>query len=220
MRRITGVLIAALLLAAGAAGAQTGLKVKCVGDSITEGALPFDEENRGGYPTRLQPLLRQGGLQNAQVKNEGLGGDNSFETLARIGAIFPDTDVMVLAVGTNDVDDIIGGVFTLADTIGNLAFMMDAAQDRGIRAILGTIPPRRPDARRDRSNLTTYQAVQEIRRVAHGKRYEVADFWHLFPNRARSTYALYYYPGSEDGIGHPNAAGFQKMAELVAGVIL
>ena len=219
MRRIVLALLAALPFATGAADAQ-GLRVKCAGDSITEGGLPFDEASMGGYPGRLQPLLRQGGLQNAQVRNEGLGGDDSFDLLARIGGIVPGSDVLVLTGGTNDVDDIIAGRILLADTIGNLDFMIDFAQDSGARAILGTVPPRRPGARQDGGNSTTYQMIQEIRQLAHSKRYEVADFWDLFPNRERSTFALYYYPGTEDVIGHPNATGFELMAELVAGVIL
>ena len=220
MRPVAALLMAGLLLGAGVAGAQDGKRVKCVGDSITEGARPFDEEGLGGYPGRLQPLLREGGLKGARVTNAGLGGDDSFEVLARIGGIFPDTDTMVLTVGTNDVDDIVAGRFTLGDTIRNIDFMMQAARSRGIRTIVGTIPPRVPRARRDSSNLATYQAILAIRELAHARRYEVADFWHIFPNRLLSTYELYFYGGREDRIGHPNAAGFAKMAELVAGVIL
>ena len=203
-----------------AAAHAQGLRVKALGDSITEGGLPFDEENLGGYPARLQPLLRQGGSQNARVINEGIAGDDTMDLLGRIGGIMPGTDVLVLLGGTNDVDDIIAGRILLSNTIGNLDFMMDFAQDSGARAILGTVPPRRPGARQDSGNATTFEMVQEIRQMAHSRRYEVADFWHLFPNRERSTFALYYYPGSEDFIGHPNAAGFELMAELVAGVIL
>lgn len=191
-----------------------------MGDSITEGLLPFDEEDMGGYPGRLQPLLREGGLQGARVENAGVGGDDTFDLLARVGSVASAADIFVLLGGTNDVDDIIAGRIVLADTIGNLSFMMDLAQDRGARVILGTVPPRVPTASLDRGNATTYQMVQEIRQLAHNRRYEVADFWHIFPSRERSTYAMYYYPGNEDKIGHPNAAGFQLMADLLAGVIL
>ena len=219
MRSVTTLLLAAPLLLAGAAGAQN-LKVKCIGDSLTEGVLPFDEENKGGYPSRLQPLLRQGGSKGAQVRNHGVGGDDSFDVLARIGSVVSGADVLILLAGTNDVDDIIRGRYLLDDTIGNLNFMLDFAQDSGARAIVGTVPPRAPDASTDSRNATTYQLVLSIRQLAHNKRYELVDFWHHFPNRERSTYSLYYYPGPGDPIGHPNAAGFQKMAEVVAGVVL
>ena len=219
MKRVVFLSLAVALLVAGAAGAQ-GIVVKTHGDSITEGALPFDEENRGGYPARLQPLLRQAGLQNARVVNQGVGGDDTIDLLGRVGSALSEADIFVLLGGTNDVDDIIFGRIRLADTIGNLDFMMGLAEDRGVRAIIGTVPPRRPGASMDSRNATTYQMVQEIRQLAHIRSFEMADFWHLFPHRQRSTYAIHYHPGTQDRIGHPNAAGFQLMAELVAGVIL
>jgi lysophospholipase L1-like esterase len=219
MRAGTILFFTASVLLAGVAGAQ-GLKVKCIGDSITEGLLPFDEENRGGYPSRLQPLLRQGGLKGAQVRNHGVGGDDSFEVLARIGSVVTGADIVVLLAGTNDVSAIISGRYLLADTIGNLNFMLGLAENRGARAIVGTVPPRRPGASRDNGNSTTVQMVKEIRQMAHNQRFEVVDFWHEFPHRERSTYAEYYYAGSEDTIGHPNAAGFERMAQATAGVIL
>ena len=221
MRRLVALLMVAGALCAGVAGAQTeGARVKCIGDSITAGKLPFDEEDAGGYPARLQPLLRMGGMRNARVENHGVGGDDTFEILARIGGVVPGSDVLVVLGGTNDVDDIVAGRFLLDDTLANLDFMIDFAQDRGVRTILGTITPRSPNARRDSGNSTTYQLLQEIRSMAHNKSYELVDFWDALPFRERSTYSLYYYPGNEDVIGHPNAAGFALMAEVAAGVIL
>jgi lysophospholipase L1-like esterase len=210
--------IGGLLLSSAAEAQPT--RVGCLGDSITEGALPFDEENFGGYPRRLQPLLRQGGMKDAVVKNFGVGGDTTVELLGRVGSVVGGIDVLVLLGGTNDVDDIATGRFLMDDTIRNLDIILRFVEDRGLRGIVGTVPPRRPGARRDPNNTTTYELVRRIRQLAHNKRYELVDFWHIFPNRQRSTYALYYHPSGGDTIGHPRAAGFQLMAEAAAGVIL
>ncbi len=214
--------IAALLvclLAGGWTAAGAATKVSCLGDSITEGKLPFDEENIGGYPRRLQPLLRRGGLKGATVKNFGAGGDRTIEMLSRLGDAVANADVLVVLGGTNDISSIVGGSELFSDAITNLDLIVDFARDRGLRAILGTVIPRSPSSRGDRGNTATYELVQQIRQLAFKRRYELIDFWNHFPNRSLSTYNLYYYAG-DDPIGHPNAAGFQRMAEAAAGVIL
>jgi hypothetical protein len=139
--------------------------------------------------------------------------------LARFGGQIGGGDLLILLAGTNDVSRILAGQMTFDDTIGNIDFMLRFARDSGMRAIVGTVPPRRPDARTDRSNITTYELVIRIRELAHLQRWEVVDFWHLFPNREQATFNLYYFPG-DDPIGHPNAAGFQRMAETAAAVVL
>ena len=218
MRAIATLALSACLLLGAAAGAQTG-PVRCLGDSVTEGGPPFDEENKGGYPARLQPLLRQGGMQGVVVKNLGDGGEATTEMLARIGSAVDGAGTLVLLAGTNDVTRIRRGELTMDDTLRNIDFMLDFTQDAGVREIVGTMIPRRPDGR-DGENTTTYELVQRIRALASNKRYELVDFWHALPNRQRSTYAMYYYPGADDNLGHPNAAGFQLLAETAAGVIL
>ena len=207
------------LLACGWTGAGAVTKVSCLGDSITEGLLPFDEENIGGYPRRLQPLLRQGGLKGARVQNFGVGGDDTFEMLPRLDEAVANADILVVLGGTNDISSIVAGSQLFQDTVRNLDVMVDFARDQGLRAILGTVIPRSPTSRGDRGNTATYELVQQIRQLAFRRRYEVVDFWNRFPNLSLSTYELYYYDGS-DLIGHPNAAGFARMAEVAAEVIL
>ncbi len=217
MRSIGVVSMTACLLL----GATTGARavVKCLGDSITEGLPIFDEENKGGYPGRLQPLLRQGGMQGVSVRNFGEGGHATVEVLAKIGSIVSSGDTLVLLVGSNDVTRILRGELTLDDTMSNLEFMLRFARDAGMRVLVGTLPPRIPTAS-DSSNTLTYEVVQRIRQLAFNKRYEVIDFWHALPNRQRFTYVTYYNNAPGDKVGHPNAAGFQVMAEAAAPVIL
>jgi hypothetical protein len=97
--------------------------------------------------------------------------------------------------------------------------MLRFARDAGMRVIVGTLPPRIPSGS-DSSNTLTYEVVQRIRQLAFNRRYEVVDFWHALPNRQTFTYRAYYSSVPGDRVGHPNAAGFQLMAETAAGVIL
>ena len=217
--RALPVLLLILALVLGGGGAHGAVEVACLGDSVTKGALPFDEEDLGGYPRRLQPLLRRGGLEDARVQNFGRGGDTTVEMLGRFAGNIGGFDVFILLGGTNDVSRIRTGEMTFDDTLDNLEFMMDFALASGIRSILGTLIPRHPDALSDATNSITYEVVLRIRELAWEKRYEIVDFWHALPNRDASTFALFYFPGP-DPIGHPNSAGFGKMAEVAAGVVL
>lgn len=217
MRGVAAALLALALLAPPLAADNE--VINCFGDSLTEGPPPFDEEGRGGYPLRMQPLVRQGGLKNAVVLNNGIGGQTTTAMLARFDLDFDDADIIIILGGTNDIADIAGGRLTFEDVLFNLKAMVDNALGRRARAILGTLPPRKPDVRVDRGNNLTYELVLRIREMAHEHGIELVDFWDLFPNRALSTYELYYYDGP-DRTGHPNAAGFQRMAEAAAAVVL
>lgn len=219
MRAPASAALLVCLLGGGWSGAGAETTVSCLGDSITEGGLPFDEENSGGYPRRLQPLLRQGGLKGAVVKNFGVGGDDTIEMLPRLASSLDGADALIVLGGTNDISKIVSGRLLFEDTIKNLSLMVDTALDRGARGIVGTVIPRRPDSRGDSRNSATYELVQRIRQLAFQNRYELVDFWNALPNRSLSTYELFYFAGA-DPIGHPNAAGFQRMAEVAAGVIL
>ena len=216
--RAVGIVTLAGCLVLGAAGASRAV-VKCVGDSITEGLPQFDEENKGGYPGRLQPLLRQGGMDAVSVRNFGASGEGTVEILARIGSILSDGDILVMLAGSNDVTRVTRGEQTLDDLMSNLSFMLKLARDKGMRVIVGTLPPRPPTAR-DSLNTLNYEAVQRIRAMAFNQRYEVIEFWKAFPNRQLHTYVTYYTSTPSDPVGHPNAAGFEVMAQTAAGVIL
>lgn len=217
MRKV-GIAGLTLCLLLGGAGASHAA-IRCVGDSITEGLPQFDEESKGGYPGRLQPLLRQGGLQGAVVRNFGVGGEATVEILARFGSLIREDDTLILLAGSNDVTRTARGEQTLDDLMSNLSLMLRLARDAGMRVIVGTLPPRPPSAR-DSSNVLNYEAVQRIRALAFNKRYEVVDFWDVFPSRQIHTFAAYYTFTRGDPVGHPNAAGFQRMAETAAGVVL
>ncbi len=197
-------------------------KVLCMGDSITLGGPPFDEEDMGGYPRRLQPLLRRGGLTDIVVENHGVGGDDTMEALARLGSVLArgrDGDIFILKLGTNDIELIAGGRMLYDDTIANLDLMLDFAEGSGLRGIPATIVPRLPGGLTDRSNGRTYELNQRIREDAHRQRRELIDFWDAFPYRSAHTFAALYYAGP-DPVGHPNAAGFDRMAEVAAAVVL
>ncbi|MEE8138405.1 MAG: arylesterase, partial [Thermoanaerobaculia bacterium] len=72
---VAGIALAAAFWLAPALSADQ--VVVAFGDSITKGAPPNDEENKGGYPGRLQRILRRAdaGLDDVRVLNFGVAGE-------------------------------------------------------------------------------------------------------------------------------------------------
>ena len=141
--------------------------IDAFGDSVTKGAFPFDELEMGGYPKRLQKLLRQEGLETARVRNHGIGGEKTPAALSRLdGVLGNGGDVFILMEGTNDVTAIAEGSLSLETTLFNLGQMNKKAQARGFETIMATVIPRRPDAQRDRWNHITLELVLGIRDMA------------------------------------------------------
>lgn len=99
------VAIVAIMLAAGAAQAQTPaaapkpLKVVVLGDSLSAGyGLPA----AAAFPARLQTALRAKGIA-VDIDNAGVSGDTSSGGLGRLDWSVPDgTDAVILELGAND----------------------------------------------------------------------------------------------------------------------
>lgn len=187
------------------------------GDSITEGSSRFDEENKGGYPGRLEGMLLGDGL-DVKVVNKGLGGETTAEGLSRIGNAIPGADVVLLMEGTNDIDHVIEGMISFESIKANLNSMVGQIRSQGAETVLGTVIPRGPSARRDRMSKLTFALVLDIRELAFQRKTGLTDGWELF-----STYpepwANIYYRGGDDVVGHPNAEGFRLLARAFADVL-
>jgi lysophospholipase L1-like esterase len=200
----------ALLLAGllpGAALAQTRTYL-AFGDSITEGV--GDASGRG-YPPRLEALLQAAGV-NAVVQNHGKGGEKTPEGLMRIGSVLSQGtagDVLLLTEGTNDISKDI----PIETTIFNLDEMRNQAALRGIDTIFATVIPRRPDARFDPENEMTDQLNGSIRNLAGLRQRRLSDSYEIF-STTPNLYQQYYDPANDDPVGHPNAAGYDRLARI------
>lgn len=210
MRRAAAValLAGAALLPAGAAAQTTYV---AFGDSITFGIGDDPARAEKGYPPRLEALLQSRG-QSAEVRNEGLPGESTFEGVTRIvNVLQPGDDVLLLMEGTNDV-----GRLSVETIQFNLAEIARKAANRGVPTVHATIVPRLPSATNDGENHVAAQIAAAVRELAFQTERRLADpfevFFRLTPDFTR------LYVGGDDKV-HPNALGYDLLAEVFADVL-
>lgn len=197
-------------------------EVIAFGDSITKGAEPFDEENLGGYPGRLQTLLREDGRTDAVVYNRGLGGERVSQGLTRLDSVLddlPTADTVILMEGTNDINRIIAGEYSLESVVSDFNRMGQKVIERGLSLINASIIPRPPWASADSDNRVTFNYVVGVRDIGASAR-PMAEPFAVFTDLGRSVFNNYYYQLKTDPVGHPNSAGFRLLAEILADKIL
>jgi acyl-CoA thioesterase-1 len=99
LRTLAALLI--VVVGTGVFAAQAApLKIVALGDSATAGWLVARTD---AYPAELQRRLRAKG-HDAVVKNAGISGDTSAGALHRLDfAVDPDTKIVLVEVGTNDL---------------------------------------------------------------------------------------------------------------------
>lgn len=211
-------LLALTILVVGAEAARARRVVVAFGDSVTEGSDRFDEEALGGYPGRLGPMLRaNAGFEEVVVINEGLGGETTSEGLSRLNSVLnsvADDEVLAVIImeGTNDVNNIDAGNQSIETTVRNLERMAAKVRDRGWEPLYSTVIPRKSNATRDRDNEVTFDLVVGIREQTSTGPRETGEPWEKFYYTSNREQTIYYQ--GNDGVGHPNAAGFQLLAEL------
>jgi lysophospholipase L1-like esterase len=220
-RTLTAAALAALVVAAPVARAQEVVNSAFIafGDSITRGGNEFDEENRGGYPGRLQSRLRQTD-PDAVVYNYGRDGEVTAEGLSRLDNVLHSVqaDALLLMEGTNDVNYVVDGLISFESIGNNLAAMGNRASNVGLDVYFGTLWPRPPQATKDHSNVLTFAMARVIRDLAFRQQRDLVDPFDT----------VYYTPGafqqlydkdSLSGVGHPNAAGFDLLARTFFDVV-
>jgi acyl-CoA thioesterase-1 len=199
--RLLGVLAGLLLLAGQASSTGSVTKILCLGDSLTEGYGLAPEH---AYPSVLERRLHAEGYRETRVLNGGISGSTSASAVSRLEwQLRAGPDVLILALGGNDG---LRGL-DLATTRRNLSATIELAKRRGVRVILAgmKLPPN------------------------YGPAY-TGDFERLFPElAAEHDVALIPFllegvaarPGLNlpDGI-HPNAKGYERVAENVLEVLL
>jgi hypothetical protein len=210
-----------LVCLAGTAEAQeeTNSVFIAFGDSITRGSAEFDQENRGGYPGRLQGRLRQDD-PDAVVHNYGRDGEFTFEGLSRIDNVLQsvNADALLLMEGTNDINLVIDGTLSFESIEANLAAMGNRGGNAGLDVYYATLWPRPPQAAKDRQNVLTSSMARVIRDLAFRQQRGLADpFDTVF--FTQNAFKTLYHPGSISGVGHPNAAGFSVLADVFHDVV-
>jgi lysophospholipase L1-like esterase len=211
------------LLALGAilaADAAPALDVRYLafGDSITAG-FSFDEEcecevftcrQACGYPRRLKRLLAAVGV-DAGVINEGMGGEKTAEGVTRIDRLLgPGYDALLLMEGTNDVSQ---SLYSPETTQFNLSEMARKAAVKGVETIHATLIPRSPQARHDPDNVLNAQLAGRIRDLAFNGDRRLVDPFEVFA-ATPDLFDKLYANGVADPVGHPNARGFDLLAQV------
>jgi lysophospholipase L1-like esterase len=206
-------------------GAQV---IVAFGDSITQaksGSVKFDAKNKGGYPGRLQKILRKAkaGFDDVEVRNFGRGSETTALGLSRLNFVLDqvagdDVAAVILMEGTNDVNKVITAGLSLDSVVANLEGMARKVKQRGWFPLYATIIPRKQGARHDSRNIVTFALVNKIRDKTSSGQRVIAEPWEVFfwtPERDKRI----YYRGA-DTIGHPNAAGFDLLAETFGDKLL
>ncbi len=206
-----------LLLLAWSPAAQAQEDIVAFGDSITQGPQPFDEEGKGGYPSRLQELLRASGRPEVKVFNEGLSGETTSAGLSRIQSILNSRsgiEIYIIMEGTNDVSRVARGELSLETTVNNLESMAARVRADAIIALYATIIPRPSWARLDRNNAISFDLVRRLRDLSSGGARPRAEPYEFFENEGATSFKKLYF--CCDPVGHPNAAGFDFLAQIFA----
>jgi lysophospholipase L1-like esterase len=208
----------AVLLAGSLSGrAQAQTAYIGFGDSITAGVGDDDLRTEKGYTPRLEALLQGAGI-NAVVENHGVGGEDTVEGLGRLPGVLNEAalsgDVLILMEGTNDINR---GI-PVETTRFNLNQMAERAENRGMTVIHATTIPRLPDAKFDPGNITNTWLNQNIRDMAGRRGRKLADPFEVF-STTPDLFARYYSQAADDRVRHPNAAGYDILAQIFFDVI-
>lgn len=175
---------------------QSGPRVVCLGDSLTEGFGLTPEE---AWPQLLQGELRRSGWPTIEIVNAGVSGSTSASAVSRLKwQLRSRPAFLVLALGANDG---LRGI-PAEETSKNLAATIDLAHEHGITVLLAgmKMPPNYgPEFTRQFESVFTSLASQK----------NVALVPFLLDGVATDP-AL----NLADGI-HPNAKGHEILARTI-----
>jgi lysophospholipase L1-like esterase len=178
------------------------------GDSLTLGALETPTAatltHGDDYPSRLRVMLASRyGDQEIRVVNAGRGGEMTRDGLARLPQVLrvEGPEVLLLLEGTNDLVINQAGIDPAIDAIGR---MIDLADARGIRTLIGNLPPQRTGAPRAWESRIVPAYNLRLDGIAHRRGWHLVDI-----NRAFDNLAILL---GRDGL-HPTVAGYQRIAE-------
>ena len=179
------------------------------GDSMTEGLLEVrpvsaSPAERLDYPSQLAGMLAAAFPgQPIQVVNAGRGGERATEGLARLPRLLAHEhpDVLLLMEGTNDLVDYQKGVSASVDAVTKMVALAEASH---IPALVATLPPQRPGARRAWAGQMVPVFNARLRRVAIDERWRLVNVDFAFDNLNTLL--------GPDGL-HPTAEGYRRIAQ-------
>jgi lysophospholipase L1-like esterase len=184
-------------------GSGIAVVIAAVGDSITYGV----GSTGGGYPPMLEEKLRAAG-HNVIVRNEGVPGEQAYETNMRFWYAIRDADIALLMIGTNDLWAV--GTSNDKDPVGYIELMIDQAQVAGTIPIVGTIPPQFgciPD-----QDLTIRKLNSQIQAITIKQEIQLVDTYHAI--LAHGGAALY------SDCRHFNDQGYRVLADAFYNAVL
>jgi lysophospholipase L1-like esterase len=197
------------------------------GDSITWGKIEGQQHLESCYLTQMQTLLADPDYANyygsSSLVNLGVPGDGTLAGAQRV-----DQDLnkhtgfyFLLMLGVNDVFRM---NFSLESSLENLAFIIAAAQARGMRVIISTLTPSK-----DRFSLLSFywKNLQELSAgiLALAKEKNIASidtlsaFMSTNPPDGWKALLENIIPNISSG-NHPNAKGHRVIANLFAAALV
>ncbi len=193
--------------------AEEQIRIIAFGDSITAGDFddaPPSPTNKG-YPPRLENSLGENSL-NTKVLNHGAPGETTGGGLNRVEESLDEGngDIFILMEGTNDISR---GLSVETITF-NLSRIGQKAEDRGLKVIIASVIPRRPEATVDSNNEVTRDLRDSIANLAQEKNWRFIDTFEGFI-QTPNLFSEYYYQGNEDPVGHPNGRGYDLLTEIL-----
>lgn len=194
------------------------IKALAIGDSITEGV--GDETGKDGYPSRLQRELRRE-MSDAQVLNFGIAGEDTSEMLSRLNRVLAEGgDVLLIMEGTNDIRRVAEGKLSIETIVANLDQAGSRARGAGIEPVHATIIPPIDTSNRDRTGVLTETLALQIREMVSSKNRRLVDAYDAFdPVNDPDVFQTLYSP-RDKRVGHPNGAGYDRLADAFADVLM
>lgn len=159
----------------------------------------------GSYPADLQTLLSgRYSDQRITVLDEGIGGERVAAGMRRLSGVLSSDrpDALLLLEGVNDLNAL--GASGIPNVVSGLRAMVREARVRGVTVFLATLPPQREGASRASAPTLIEPTNEQIRAVASAEGAVLVDLHRDF--RGEVDLLL-----GADGL-HPNAAGYQRMA--------
>lgn len=184
-----------------------------MGDSLTLGTGATSQTY--GFPNQTRLIV--GSMMTSNSINAGIGGQAVSLMAARFTSdiITPGCQACVLLAGANNISNSV----SVATWSGYMVTMLQAAESVAMPMIVGTIPPRHTDGQTStiRSLTTQYNDWIKLRVPVYGA--HVVDFWTAMADGNGDLNTAYIDTAGSNYV-HPNDAGYLKMAQTLAPVVL